>query len=156
MQLAPTFDRSYAKELLPKRLDHFMNEFSEDLTLNETNIHDKTMLRASLAAKWCRYEYEEKRYKEKITEKIDKLKNDIALEIFEKKKQAVVSKMITESMIKIETERVVKLDVRYLDLKDELADQDEIIRFIAEAKQIISQFGYDIKNALDVLKLENG
>ena len=60
MQLTPTFDRSYAKDVLPKRLDYFMNELSSDLTLNETNIHDKTLLRASLAAKWCRYEYEEK------------------------------------------------------------------------------------------------
>ena len=156
MQLTPTFDRSYAKDVLPKRLDYFMNELSSDLTLNETNIHDKTLLRASLAAKWCRYEYEEKRYKEKIADQIDALKNSIAMEIFEKKKQGMIGKTITESMIKIEAERTVKTNPQYLDLKDALSDQDDILRFISEAKQIVSQFGFDIKNAIDVLKLENG
>ena len=78
------------------------------------------------------------------------------MEIFEKKKQGMIGKTITESMIKIEAERTVKTNPQYLDLKDALSDQDDILRFISEAKQIVSQFGFDIKNAIDVLKLENG
>jgi hypothetical protein len=133
-----------------------MKEFESDMTLNETNIHDKTLLRASLAAKWCRYEYEERRFKDKIQAAIDALKNQVATDLFEKKKQAIANKLATETMIKIETEKLVKNDAKYYDLKKAMEDQDDILRFIAEAKQIISQFGYDIKNAIDVLKLENG
>ena len=151
----PTFDRSYADGVLSKKLDNFMKEFDGDVTLNETNIHDKTLLRASIAAKWCRYEYEERRFKDKIQAAIDALKNKVANELFEEKKKAVVAKIANETLIKMEAEKRVKSDVKYYELKKALEEQEDVLRFIAEAKQIISQFGFDIKNAIDVLKLES-
>jgi len=149
-----TFDRSHVKGILSARIEAYMKEFDADVTLNETNIHDKTLLRPALAAKWCRYEYEEKKYREKMTAELDGLKLKIAQKLFEKKKNAVVSQTISESMIKIEADKILKSSPQYLAKKAELEEQDDIIRFIGEAKQIISQFGFDIKNSIDVLKLE--
>ena len=149
-----TFDRSHVKDILPSRLEQYMKEFSADVSLNETNIHDKTLLRPAIAAKWCRYEYEEKRYKEKMVAGLDDLKNQIAQKLYEKKKSAIVSQTINETMIKIEADKILKSSPQYLAKKTEIEDKDEIIRFIGEAKQIISQFGFDIKNSIDILKLE--
>ena len=153
--LEPTFDRSYAKDLLPSKLDNYMKEFDADVSLNEVNIHEKAMLRASIAAKWCRYEYEEKKLKDKMSEAVDKLKADAKKALFEKKRSLIESKMMNESMINIEAEKIIKQSSAYLKIKGSLAAQEEILRFIAEAKQIVAQFGFDLKNAIEVLKLES-
>lgn len=150
-----TFDRSFANGILPDKLDKYMKEFESDVLLNEVNIHDKTLLRASLAAKWCRYEYEEKRYRDEMTSKLDKLKEEAKMKLFEKKRAAIENRTMNQSMINIEAERIIKESSIYLKIKDELNNEEDVLRFIAEAKQIISQFGFDIKNAIEILKLEN-
>ena len=57
-------------------------------------------------------------------------------------------------MIKIEVEKLVKKSSQYLKIQEELKNQEDIIRFIMDARQIISQLGFDLKNAIDILKLE--
>ena len=150
----PTVNRDHVKGILSERLEHYMREFAADVTLNETNIHDKTLLRPAIAAKWCRYDYEEKRYKEKMLAELDDLKQKVTLKLYEKKKSSIVSQTVNETMIKIEADKILKASPQYLAKKADLENQDEVIRFIGEAKQIISQFGFDIKNSIDVLKLE--
>ena len=150
----PKFNRGHVKGILSERLEHYMREFAADVTLNETNIHDKTLLRPAIAAKWCRYDYEEKRYKEKMLAELDDLKQKVTLKLYEKKKSSIVSQTVNETMIKIEADKILKASPQYLAKKADLENQDEVIRFIGEAKQIISQFGFDIKNSIDVLKLE--
>ena len=151
-----TFDRSYAEDVLPKKLDNYMKEFEQDVSLSEMNIRDKTFLRASLAAKWCRYEYEEKRFKEKIFAVIEELKSKEAAKLFEKKKNALLGQNSNEFLLKAEVDKIIKKSSAYQSLKESIDEQEDVLRFIAECKQIISQFGFDIKNAIDLLKLENG
>jgi len=150
-----TFDRSYIKDVLPKRLDNYMKEFEADVSLNETNIHDKTLLRASLAAKWCRYEYEEKKAKEIMEEKMEKLKEKAQEELFKQQNDAIVNRTVPEMAVKLKVNQIIGKSPAYNKIKDELKYQDDVLRFIAEAKQIISQFGFDIKNSIEILKLEN-
>lgn len=148
-------DRSHVEDVLPSRLESYMKEFETDMLLNEDNLHDKTLGRSGIAAKWARYSYEEERYKQKILERIDELKELLTQKLYEKKKDDIISQRTTEMSIKIEVEKMIKKSSHYLQIKQELDDQDDIIRFIIEAKQIISSFGFDIKNAIEVLKLEN-
>jgi len=148
-------DRSHVENILPKRLEDYMKEFEEDMKLSEINIHDKTLARSGIAAKWARYSYEEERYKKKILEKIEKLKEVLTQKLYEKRKDDIINQRSTDMKIKIEVESLLKKSSQYLQIKEELEDQDDIIRFLIEAKQIISSFGFDIKNAIEVLKLES-
>ena len=148
-------DRSYAKDILPIRLEKFMQEFEEDMKVTEVNIHDKTLLKPAIAAKWARYQYEEERYKKKITESLDDLKKQIQDALFEKKKNLIMNQTATTAMINIEVDKQLKKTSKYQEIKQQIDDQEELIRFITEARQIISQFGFDLKNSIDVLKLEN-
>ena len=150
-----TFDRSYTNNILPEKLKNYMNELESDTLLTEINVHDKALLKSGIAAKWTRYLYEEEKYKRKMNEAIDELKNRVAENLFEKKKNAIANQTISEAMIKLETTRVLNKTPQYLKIKQELDDQDDVIRLINDARQIISQLGFDIKNAIDVLKLEN-
>lgn len=149
------FDRSHVDNILPSKLEEYMKEFEEDMKLNDGNIHEKTLLRSSIAAKWCRFGYEEERYKKKILESLDELKEKISQKLYEKKKTEIINQTMKDNMIKIEVEKLIKSTSQYQKISEDLKMQDEIIRFIMEAKQIISQFGFDLKNAIEILKLEN-
>jgi anion-transporting ArsA/GET3 family ATPase len=149
------FDRSHVDDILPSKLEEYMKEFEEDMKLNDGNIHEKTLLRSSIAAKWCRFGYEEERYKKKILESLDELREKISQKLYEKKKTEIINQTMKDNMIKIEAEKLIKSTSQYQKISEDLKMQDEIIRFIMEAKQIISQFGFDLKNAIEILKLEN-
>lgn len=49
-----------------------MKELEADLKITEINIHDKTLLKPSIAAKWARFAYEEDSYKKKLSESIER------------------------------------------------------------------------------------
>lgn len=148
-------DRSYAKDILPKRLEKFIEEFEEDMKVTEVNIHDKTLLKPSIAAKWARYNFEEERYKKKLLASIEDLKKKISDQLFEKKKNSIMNQTASSAMLNIEADKLLKKTSQYQEIKTQIDEQDELIRFIVEARQIVSQFGFDLKNSIDVLKLEN-
>ena len=144
------FDRSHVENILNERLESYIKEFESDMKFDERNIHEKTLERSSIAAKWCRFSYEEEKYKKKILESVEKLKEQIAEKLYEKKKSEIVSQTIKDNMIKIEVEKLVKKSSQYLKIQEELKNQEDIIRFIMDARQIISQLGFDLKNAIDI------
>ena len=76
------FDRSHVENILPERLEKYMREFESDMKFDERDIHEKTLERSSIAAKWCRFSYEEEKYKKKILESVEKLKEQIAEKLF--------------------------------------------------------------------------
>jgi len=82
-------DRSHVNGILSKRLDDYMVEASNDLSLTEMNIHEKSLLRSSYGAKWCRYSFEEEKYLKKLQSKIDELKEEVKKKLFERKKIAI-------------------------------------------------------------------
>lgn len=148
-------DRSYAKDILPERLEKFIEEFEEDMKVTEVNIHDKTLLKPSIAAKWARYNFEEERYKKKLLASVEDLKKKISDQLFEKKKNSIMNQTASSAMLNIEADKLLKKTSQYQEIKTQIDEQDELIRFIVEARQIVSQFGFDLKNSIDVLKLEN-
>lgn len=148
------FDRSHVENILNEKLESYIKEFEHDMKFDERNIHEKTLERTSIAAKWCRFGYEEECYKKKILESLEELKNKTIEKLFEKKKTSIVNQTANENLIKIEAEKIIKKTTQYIKIQEELKEQEEIIRFIMDARQIISQLGFDLKNAIDILKLE--
>jgi len=149
-------DRSYVNGILPKRLDEYMLEATNDLTINEQNLHDKTFLRPALGAKWLRYSLEETKYVKAIEEKIENLRLEIKKKLFEKQQMAIEDATPEASrLISVKAERLIINSSTYNELKQKLAEQNDIIRFIEETQKLISQMGFDIKNAIDILKIEN-
>ena len=108
-----------------------------------------------MAAKWARYSYEEEAYKKKILKKVDDLKAKLQEKLFEKKKDDIINQRASDIKIKIEVETLLKKSPQYGKIQEELENQENIIRFIIEAKQIIGSFGFDIKNSIEILKLES-
>ena len=148
-------DRSHVLNILPKRLEEYMREAEYDLKLDEMNIKEKALLRSSLGAKWCRYSFEEERYKKTLTNQIDILKEQIKQNLFNKQQSAITSQSAAaDKLISISIEKALVNDPTYKKLKEALNVQDDIIRLINEIQKQISMFGYDLTNAREILKLE--
>ncbi len=149
-------DRTHIQNILSKRLEEYMLDASNDLKLTEMNIKEKSLTRASLAAKWCRYAFEEQKYKKLILDNIEKIKNEIKKKLYEKRNIAIENaEPNVQRLINIDAEKLIVKTKEYKQYKEELDNQEDILRLIEETQKIISQFGFDIKNALEVLKLEN-
>lgn len=149
-------DRSHVENILSKRLEDYMNEASADLRLEESNIKEKAMLRSSFGAKWCRYRYEEQKYLKLLEKNLDDLKEEVKKKLYEKQKIAMSEADANmQRMINIKAEQVIVKSIEYKNIKEKIDQQEDILRLIEETQHLISQFGYDIKNALEVLKLEN-
>lgn len=148
------FDRSYVKGILPSRLQNYMAQAEADLKVTEVNLKDKTLLRSSIGAKWCRYSFEEERYKKKIEKDIDDLRETIKQKIFEQKKNAIVNGTVSDKLMEAQAEKILITTQEYKDLKAELKEQEDIIRLIMEIQKLVSQFSFDINNINSTLKLE--
>ena len=148
-------DRSHVLNILPKRLEEYMREAEYDLKLDEMNIKEKALLRSSLGAKWCRYSFEEERYKKTLTNQIDILKEQIKQNLFKSQQTAITSQSAAaDKLISISIEKALVTDPTYKKLKEALNVQEDIIRLINEIQKQISMFGYDLTNAREILKLE--
>ena len=150
------FDRSYAKGILPKRLQAYMQQAEADLKITEMNLKDKTLSRSSLGAKWCRYSFEEERYKKKIEQEIDSLREQVKQKLYNQKKQAISNNNPSvDKIMGVQAEKILITTDEYKELKAALKEQEDIIRLILEIQKQVSMFGYDLKTAVDVIKLEN-
>ena len=116
-------DRSHVENILSKRLEDYMNEASSDLHLEESNIKEKSMLRSSLGAKWCRYRYEEQKYLKLLEKNIEDLKEEVKKKLYEKQKIAMSEADANmQRMINIKAEQLVTKSIEYQNIKDKIAN----------------------------------
>lgn len=151
-------DRSHVKGILPQRLEDYMREAQNDLKVDQINIKDKVLLRSSLGAKWCRYSFEEQRYKKKILDQIDKLREQFKQKIFNQKKTALINNNINnnaiDKLISLDAQKLLINDVTYKKWKQALNMQEDILRLINEIQKQISMLSYDLMNCKQILKME--
>lgn len=148
-------DRTHIKDILPKRLQEYMKQAQQDLKLTQMNIKEKALLRSSLGCKWTRFLFQEQRYKKIILGQIDKIKDQIRKNLFQAKKQNILTNSIAaEKLITVQIQQAIKTNSNYLNLKTALTAQEDIIRLIIEIQKQVSMLSYDISNSTNILKLQ--
>lgn len=125
-------------------LSDYIKELQEDVKLNEYSLREKSLMCSSLWAKWISYLYLEKDNLQRIAEMKQKiLKKQMATS----KVQDSVLRMKSEEKISEKDENMKKLNTLSKQTQDN-------IDFIEHALNIFQQFGYNIKNVYEVLKLD--
>lgn len=120
----------------------------EDIKVNMINVRDKAMTVSTIRAKWVMKYFSEKRQLEKL--KIAK-KNLIDNEI-EKLQSTNIS---TRTMSKVRLiEEVSRNSDNLIKLNLLITQQSEIIQFMEYALNIVADFNFTVKHALDAIKLE--
>ena len=125
-------------------LSDYIKELQEDVKLNEYSLREKSLMCSSLWAKWISYLYLEKDNLQRIAEMKQKiLKKQMATS----KVQDSVLRMKSEEKISEKDENMKRLNMLSKQTQDN-------IDFIEHALNIFQQFGYNIKNVYEVLKLD--
>ena len=120
----------------------YSNELKEDLELSLSNIREKSLTTSSMKAKWVGYMAKEKEALQKLVSlRAEYQKNLLA----KNKGNNAFDKLKTAAQ---EDETLKKIDATRKNIELSL-------EVIAQAITSLSEFSYNIKNAIEVIKLNN-
>lgn len=125
-------------------LNKYLKELESDLALSKFNLREKSLMISSYRAKWLSYYYAEKENLSRINSAKQKVLKKKAGEIDLKDS---VLRMKSKEKIANGDETILKLD----SLKKITQDN---IEFLERALNAIDNFAWDIKNVIEICKLE--
>jgi len=125
-------------------LNKYLKELDSDLALTKFNIREKSLMISSYRAKWLSYYYAEKENLSRINAAKQKV---LKQKVGESKNIDSVLRMKSEDKLAESDATVQKLDV----LKKVTQDN---IDFLERALNAVDSFAWDIKNVIEVCKLE--
>lgn len=130
-------------DILPERVKELAIDFNSDLSLNDMNLKEKTLLCPTIKCKWSQINYEE-------CHLLKKMENIRATMV-----ETYVSQFGQPGVPKFKTEQEAKLDDKIAKLDKGIEEQKDVVRFLDSVMKIALGFGYDIKSAVDMTKMEN-
>lgn len=129
---------------LNKELSKYSKELNDDIKLDEYNLREKSLLNSSIWAKWLNYLFVEKDNLERL--------NRAKTKILKSKLSDIKN---TDSVLRLKSEDKIKENDENIQKINELIRQtNDSIDFIERALTIISNFGFSIKNSIEILKLQ--
>ena len=129
-------------ELLDERMKNLNAEAEEDFQLSDFDLKETTLKAPNIKIKWNRILNEE--------QKLLKLLND---KMADYKRELLTTKYdINVANFKKELE--LEGDEGIIKFKKAVDDQKDVIRFVEGIVRISQGFGYDIKNVIDIIRLE--
>lgn len=117
----------------------YSRELKDDLNLTLSNLREKSLTTSSMKAKWVGYMAKEK----EALQKLVAIRTDYQRTLAAKSKGNAFDKLKNASM---EDETMKKIDATRKNIELSL-------EVIAQAITALSEFGYNIKNAIEVIKL---
>ena len=125
-------------------LSNYIKELNQDVKLNNFNLREKSLMCSSIWAKWISYLFLEKENLQRIINAKQKI---LKSKMNNVKMQDSLLKLKSEDKLSENDENIKKLDVLQKNTQD-------CIDFIERSLNILNSFGFNIKNALEALKLE--
>lgn len=126
-------------------LDKYISEIEKDLNINEFNLKDSSMKAPSRKHYWVSKLI---RHKKNLL----KLKNK-KIEL----QKSLVKQIVAESPIKITMPTAEKASHNHenmIELKQKIDNEELIIEFLEKTEKTFSAVGFDIKNIIEIMKME--
>ena len=125
-------------------LNKYISELKEDVTLNVRNLREKSFLISTIRTKWLGYFYRERENLERI--KAAKTK------VIKKAQASVTQK---DSVLRLKSEEGILANNETLQKLNKLQEiTKENIDFIEHAMNVLTDFIWQVKNSIEILKLE--
>ena len=118
----------------------YANELKEDLKLTLSNLREKSLTTSSMKAKWIGYMAKEK----EALARLSSVRLEYQKTLMSKMKSANAFDKLKNSNAEDETLKKIDATRKQIDLSLEV---------IAQAITSLSEFGYNIKNSIEVIKL---
>jgi hypothetical protein len=126
---------------LADRLDKYITEFNDDVSLSLSNIKDKSLMVTSYQSKWIRYYFLEKTLNQKLKDAKVEYSKKYANKIdFNQQPIPGLKSTIDENLTK---------------LNNELRTSELCLDFIEKSMAVLDKINFQIKNVIDLVKLEN-
>lgn len=125
-------------------LSNYMRELAEDVKLSVSNLREKSLLCSSIWAKWISYLFLERDNMKRIADAKQKIL----------KSKSSQTKM-HDSLLKLKSEdKLAENDENLKKLNALQANTQDCIDYIERSLNVLNSFGFNIKNAIETLKLE--
>lgn len=145
MDKSEVFQGSDLKEFVENDdLNNYTRELDNDMKLTKMNIHEKSLMVSSLRVKWLNYYFKEKENLQRIKKAKDKI---LKAKLGNSKVSTSVLKMKSEDVLSENDEQIRKLNAMNERVKTN-------IEFLERAMNILNDFGFSVRNCIDLYKLE--
>lgn len=125
-------------------LSNYIKELENDVKLSEFNLREKSLLCSSIWAKWISYLFLEKENLQRILDAKQKII-----------KQKSSKSNMQDSILKLKSEdKLIENDSTLQKLNAMFKQTQDCIDYIERALNVLNSFGFNIKNAIDALKLQ--
>lgn len=126
---------------LNSRLEKYIKEFDEDVQLTISNIKEKSLMVSSYQSKWIRYYFQEKHLNQKLKDAKLEYTKQHANKLSFKPTQTVMPQ------IQEQDQNIVKLNT-------EIKNSELCIEFIEKSMAVLEKMNFQVKNVIDIIKLE--
>lgn len=126
---------------LNSRLEKYIKEFDDDVQLTISNIKEKSLMVSSYQSKWIRYYFQEKNLCQKL--------KDAKLEYTKQHAGKLSFKPTQTTMPQIQEQ-----DQNIVKLNNEIKNSDLCIEFIEKSMAVLEKMNFQVKNVIDIIKLE--
>jgi|TARA_A100001015_G_C14948774_1_gene695806 hypothetical protein len=126
-------------------LEQYIEEIEKDLQINEFNLKDSSMKTPARKHYWVSKLIRHKKNLIKLKRDRDTLKKE------------VVKTIIKESPIKVTTPVAEKASYNHDKMREigkKINDEELIIEFLEKTEKTFSAVGFDIKNIIEIMKME--
>lgn len=113
------------------------------LELNKFNIQEKALVAPGLSQSVLTSVFAEQR----LLEKMEAAR--------EKKKEELFGKLKKDNVPHFKTEMEINETATLKEFDKAIKTQKDLVRYLQESFKIVSNFGFAVKNSIDVIKLEN-
>jgi ElaB/YqjD/DUF883 family membrane-anchored ribosome-binding protein len=128
-----------------KELNRYTAELEKDVSLTVTNLREKSLLVSTIRSKWLSYYMKEKENMQRIQNTKTKIL-----------KSRMSDPSANTSVLRVKSEEALtQNDERLQKLSKLMQMTKENIDFIERAMNILSDFVWQIKNAIEIMKLQS-
>jgi len=140
-------DKIPKKEFIKnKLLNKYYLELDDDLTLNIKNVQYKNLRCSAIRAKWLMYLTKEKENRKLLKKAKENLKSVLLDDQNSSENKSILKQKSEDSILK-DNDQLKKIN-------STIEQLDEAIIFLEYAWTILNDYGYNIKNVIDMIKLE--
>lgn len=129
-------------DLLDDRMKKLNAEALEDFQLDDYTLKEKSLASPNIKIKWTRILAEEQKLLKVLDSKMDEYKKKLLDTKFD------------VNVAQFKKEIAIDGDEGIVKFKKAIENQKDVIRFVEGILKIAQGFGYDLKNAIDIVKLE--
>lgn len=126
-------------------LDKYIEELSSDTNIDAFNVKDKQMMLPSIKHKWVGRLM---RHRIKVNDLKDQVETLISQGIAEAKNTTPYTINDSQARVSVTKTKVIK------DAYKQIRDEEMIVEFLEKIEKVFNSMTFDIKNIVEIMKLE--